>query len=54
MSLLSMHDKISSSIENNEYNHADIFDVAKVFDTVDRNILLKMLEFCVVRDLQHD
>src|SRR6218665_1862495 len=45
MSLLGMQDKISSAIENNEYAMGIFFDLAKAFDTVDHNILLKSWMF---------
>ena len=45
MSLLGMQDKISSAIEKNEYAMGIFFDLAKAFDTVDHNILLKSWMF---------
>jgi Reverse transcriptase (RNA-dependent DNA polymerase) len=52
MSLLSMQDKISSAIENNEYAVGIFFDLAKAFDTVDHNILLCKLETYGIRGMQ--
>ena len=52
MSLLSMQDKISNAIENNEYSIGIFFDLAKAFDTVNHKILLKKLENYGIRGLQ--
>ena len=41
MSLLSMQDKISNAIENNEYSVGIFFDLPKALDTVNYEILLK-------------
>jgi len=41
MSLLNMHDKISYTIDANEFFIGIFFDLAKAFDTVDHCILLK-------------
>ena len=54
MSLLGMQDKISSAIENNEYAMGIFFDLAKAFDTVDHNILLKKLDVYGIRGPQLD
>jgi len=52
MSLLSMQDKISNAIENNEYSVGIFFDLAKAFDTVNHEILLKKLENYGIRGEQ--
>ena len=52
MSLLSMLDKISNAIENNEYSVGIFFDLAKAFDTVNHKILLKKLENYGIRGEQ--
>src|ERR1043165_8313011 len=54
MNLLSMQDKISSAIENNEYAIGEFFDLAKAFDTVDHQILLHKLESYGIRGMQLD
>ena len=54
MNLLSMQDKISSAIENNEYAIGIFFDLAKAFDTVDHEILLYKLESYGIRGMQLD
>jgi hypothetical protein len=41
MPLLSMQEKLSKAIENNEYSIGIFFDYAKTFDTVNHNILSK-------------
>jgi len=52
MSLLSMQDKISNAIENNEYSLGIFFDLAKAFDTVDQGILLNKLNNYGIRGTQ--
>ena len=52
MSLLSMQDKISNAIDNNEYSLGIFFDLAKAFDTVNHNILLSKLNNYGIRGLQ--
>ena len=54
MNLISMQDKISSAIENNEYAVGIFFDLAKAFDTVDHEILLCKLESYGIRGMQLD
>src|SRR6218665_2637346 len=54
MSILGMQDKISSAIENNEYAMGIFFDLAKAFDTVDHNILLKKLDVYGIRSPKLD
>ena len=43
MSLISMQDKISKAIGENEYSIGIFFDLAKAFDTVNHAILLKKI-----------
>jgi len=52
MPLLSIQDKISEAIENNEYSLGVFFDLAKAFDTVSHNILLKKLNNYGIRGVQ--
>ena len=52
MPLLSIQDKISEAIENNEYSLGVFFDLAKAFDTVNHNILLKKLNNYGIRGAQ--
>ena len=43
MALVDLIDKISSSIEKNEYTIGIFIDLAKAFDTVNHDILLNKL-----------
>ena len=43
MALVDLIDKISSSIEKNEYTIGILIDLAKAFDTVNHDILLNKL-----------
>ena len=52
MSLLSMQDRISNAIENNEYSLGIFFDLAKAFDTVNHKILLHKLNNYGIRGVQ--
>jgi hypothetical protein len=52
MSLLSMQDRISNAIDNNEFSLGIFFDLAKAFDTVNHKILLHKLETYGIRGLQ--
>ena len=47
-------DKIISAVENNEYAISIFLDFSKAFDTVDRNILLKKLDFYGIRGTPND
>lgn len=51
--LLSIQDKISEAIENNEFSLGVFFDLAKAFDTVSHDILLKKLNNYGIRGVQH-
>ena len=51
MALLDLVDKISASIENNEFTIGIFIDLAKAFDTVNHNILLSNLHHCGVRGI---
>jgi hypothetical protein len=50
MSLLDIQDKISESMDKNEYSLGIFLDLAKAFDTVDHKILLAKLEHYGIRD----
>jgi len=52
MALMSMYDKISGAFENNEYSIGVFFDLAKAFDTVSHDILLKKLSTYGIRGTQ--
>lgn len=54
LSLLSMQDKISNAIENNEYSLGIFFDLTKAFDTVNHKILLDKLENYGIRGAQRN
>jgi len=47
-----MYDKISNAIENNEFSLGIFFDLAKAFDTVNHNILIKKLSMYGIRGAQ--
>ena len=49
LAMLIFLDKIISAVENNEYAISIFLDFSKAFDTVDRNILLKKLDFYGIR-----
>ena len=49
MSLLDMYDRISLSVDRNEYSIGVFIDLSKAFDTLDHRILLKKLEYYGVR-----
>lgn len=51
MSLLNIQDKISQSIENNEYSVGIFLDLSKAFDCVDHKILFKKLDNYGIRGL---
>src|SRR6218665_3052630 len=51
-SLISMQDKISKAIEENEYSIGICFDFAKAFDTINHAILLKKLSIYGVPGVQ--
>jgi Reverse transcriptase (RNA-dependent DNA polymerase) len=52
MPLLSMQDKISEAFDNNEYSIGIFFDLAKAFDTINHNILIKKLSVYGIRSTQ--
>jgi exonuclease III len=52
MALLDMEDRISKAIDNNEYSIGIFIDLAKAFDTVDHNILLKKIANYGIRGTQ--
>ena len=52
MPLLSMQDKISAAMDNNEYSIGIFLDLAKAFDTIDHNILIKKLSVYGIRNNQ--
>ena len=49
MALLDFYDKITESIEANEYTVGVFIDLQKAFDTIDHSILLTKLEFYGIR-----
>ena len=52
MPLLSMQDMISAAIDNGQYSIGIFLDLAKAFDTIDHNILLKKLHIYGIRNTQ--
>ena len=54
MALLDLVDKISASIENNEYTIGIFLDLAKAFDTVNHDILLSKLFHYGIRGSAYD
>ena len=54
MALVDLVDKISSSIENNEYTIGIFIDLAKAFDTVNHDILLNKLYHYGVRGIPYE
>ena len=51
MAIMDMYDKISGAIDKNEYAIGVFIDLAKAFDTLDHNILLKKLEHYGIRGI---
>ena len=51
MALLDMQEKISESIDRNEFSLGIFFDLSKAFDTVNHQILLKKLEHYGIRGI---
>ena len=51
MSLMKLYDKITQAIDNNEYCIGIFIDLSKAFDTLNHDILLKILEFYGIRGL---
>ena len=49
MSLLDIQDKISKSMDNNEFAIGIFLDLAKAFDSVDHNILITKLQHYGIR-----
>jgi len=54
MALLDLVDKISASIENNEYTIGIFLDLAKAFDIVNHDILLSKLFHYGIRGSAYD
>jgi len=54
MALIDLVDKISTSIENNEYTIGIFLDLAKAFDTVNHNILLSKLYHYGIRGIPYE
>ena len=46
--------KISQAIDNNEYTAGVFLDLAKAFDTVNHEILLRKLDHYGIRGIVHD
>ena len=46
--------KISQAIDNNEYKLGVFLDLAKAFDTVNDDILLRKLDHYGIRGIVHD
>ena len=44
MAIIDMYDKISTSLDNNEFSIGVFIDLSKAFDVLDHNILLRKLE----------